>query len=222
MNYFILSATQSDICPISLIESATLYANKEQVNSNFEIGYLPWYSYKTSKTCDLPIQGVLVVKNKKIKISIRNINEDIYVVDEIFKNIFEKYIDSKFSKIELLSEKLEKINDQNYYIFRFEKHKNFENVLDLNKSIYKLSNDFLILEKVEFLKGLDENIIKLNNIDSAQDTLFISEVVKNEIESNKYHGINIFDINSADWRDSDDFSFMFLTEDEVNKMVWPI
>ncbi|HCH8075493.1 TPA: hypothetical protein OMR61_003743, partial [Acinetobacter baumannii] len=55
-----------------------------------------------------------------------------------------------------------------------------------------------------------------------QDTFFISEFVKEEIEKNKYQGINIFDLSLAQWRDSDDFSFMFLSEDELNKFVWPI
>ncbi|MEQ1183019.1 hypothetical protein ABLT58_14875, partial [Acinetobacter nosocomialis] len=93
---------------------------------------------------------------------------------------------------------------------------------DLNKSTYRLDNDFLVLEKVEFLNNLDIYILKINNVDSAQDTFFISESVKEEIEKNKYQGINIFDLSLAQWRDSDDFSFMFLSEDEVNKFVWPI
>ncbi|WP_267528087.1 hypothetical protein [Acinetobacter nosocomialis] len=169
-----------------------------------------------------PIEGVLILKSKKIEISIRNINENIYVVDEIFKNIFGKYINSDFIRVEVLSESLEKINNKNYYIFRFNQIFDFKNVLDLNKSTYRLDNDFLVLEKVEFLNNLDVDILKINNVDSAQDTFFISESVKEEIEKNKYQGINIFDLSLAQWRDSDDFSFMFLSEDEVNKFVWPI
>lgn len=121
-----------------------------------------------------------------------------------------------------MSENLEKINNKNYYIFRFDKILDFTNVLDLNNSIYRLDNDFLILEKAEFLNNLDVNILKIKNIDTAQDTFFISEFVKEEIEKNKYQGINIFDLGLAKWRNSDDFSFMFLCEDEVNKFVWPI
>ncbi|WP_127491315.1 hypothetical protein [Acinetobacter calcoaceticus] len=222
MKYFVLSATQSSLCPISLVDDAILYMNKGQVSQNIEYGSLPWYSYKTSKNCELPTEGVLILKNKKIEISIRNINENIYVVDEVFKNIFGKYIDSDFIRIELLSENLEKINNKNYYIFRFNQIFDFTNVLDLNNSIYRLDNDFLILEKAEFSNGLDVNILKINNIDTAQDTFFISEFVKEEIEKNKYQGINIFDLSLAKWRNSDDFSFMFLGEDEVNKFVWPI
>lgn len=37
-------------------------------------------------------------------------------MDEVFKKIFEKYIDSDFIRVELLSESLEKINNKNYYI----------------------------------------------------------------------------------------------------------
>ncbi|MFV5640228.1 hypothetical protein [Acinetobacter oleivorans] len=222
MKYFVLSAMQSNFCPISLVDDAVLYMNKEQVSQNIECGSLPWYSYKTSKNCDLPIEGVLILKSKKIEISIRNINDNIYVVDEIFKNIFGKYIDSDFIRVEVLSESLEKINNKNYYIFRFNQFFDFTSVLDLNNSSYRLINDFLVLEKAEFLNDLDVNVLKINNIDTAQDTFFISEFVKEEIEKNKYQGINIFDLSLAQWRDSDDFSFMFLSEDEVNKFVWPI
>ncbi|HCV3290774.1 TPA: hypothetical protein OV720_003128, partial [Acinetobacter baumannii] len=55
MKYFVLSATQSSLCPISLVDDAVLYMNKEQASQNIECGSLPWYSYKTSKNCDLPI-----------------------------------------------------------------------------------------------------------------------------------------------------------------------
>ncbi|WP_445535124.1 hypothetical protein [Acinetobacter sp. G18] len=222
MKYFVLSAMQSNFCPISLVDDAVLYMNKEQVSQNIECGSLPWYSYKTSKNCDLPIEGVLILKSKKIEISIRNINDNIYVVDEIFKNIFGKYIDSDFIRVEVLSESLEKINNKNYYIFRFNQFFDFTSVLDLNNSSCRLINDFLVLEKAEFLNDLDVNVLKINNIDTAQDTFFISEFVKEEIEKNKYQGINIFELSLAQWRDSDDFSFMFLSEDEVNKFVWPI
>ncbi|GLG82360.1 hypothetical protein [Acinetobacter calcoaceticus] len=222
MKYFVLSATQSNLCPISLVDDAILYMNKGQVSQNIEYGSLPWYRYKNSKNCELPTEGVLILKNKKIEISIRNINENIYVVDEVFKNIFEKYMDSNFRRIELLSESLEKINNKNYYIFRFNQIFYFTNVLDVNNSIYRLDNDFLILEKAEFLNNLGVNILKINNIDTAQNTFFISEFVKEEIEKNKYQGVNIFDLSLAKWRNSDDFSFMFLSEDEVNKFVWPI
>ncbi|MCM1574122.1 hypothetical protein MWF93_11645 [Acinetobacter baumannii] len=54
--------------------------------------------------------------------------------------------------------------------------------LDLNKSTYRLDNDFLVLEKAEFLSDLDIDILKIDNMDSAQDTFFISEFVKKEIE----------------------------------------
>lgn len=222
MKYFVLSAVQSSLCPISLVDDAILYMNKEQVSLNIEYGSLPWYSYKTSKNCELPVDGVLILKSKKIEISIRNINENIYIVDEVFKNIFEKYINSSFINIELLGGNLEKINNNNYYIFRFNQTFNFTDVLDLNNSNYRLENDFLVLGKAEFLNKLDVSIFKINNIDAAQDTFFISEFVGKEIEKNKYHGINIFDLSLARWRSSDDFSFVFLGEDEVNGFVWPI
>lgn len=222
MKYFVLSATQSSLCPISLMDDAVLYMNKEQASQNIECESLPWYSYKTSKNCDLPIEGALILKSKKIEISIRNVSENIYVVDEFFKNIFGKYINSDFIRVEVLSESLERINNKNYYIFRFNQIFDFKNVLDLNKSIYRLDNDFLVLEKAGFLSNLNIDILKVDNMDSAQDTFFISEFVKEEIEKNKYQGINIFELSLAQWRDSDDFSFIFLSEDEVNKFVWPI
>ncbi|MDQ9887386.1 hypothetical protein [Acinetobacter pittii] len=222
MKYFVLSATQSSLCPISLVDDAVLYMNKEQASQNIECRYLPWYSYKTSKNCDLPIEGVLILKSKKIEISIRNINENIYVVDGVFKNIFGKYINSNFIRVDVLSKSLERINNKNYYIFRFNKIFDFKSILDLNKSTYRLDNDFLFLEKADFLNNLDIDILKIDNVDSAQDTFFINEFVKEEIEKNKYQGINIFDLSLAKWRDSDDFSFIFLSEDAVNKFVWPI
>ncbi|MDC5511762.1 hypothetical protein NRA54_19365, partial [Acinetobacter baumannii] len=60
MKYFVLSSTQSSLCSISLVDDAVLYMNKEQASQNIEYGSLPWYSYKTSKNCDLPIEGVLI------------------------------------------------------------------------------------------------------------------------------------------------------------------
>ena len=67
MNYLVLSATQSENCPISLVEDAILYSDKEQANSSIEPGSLPWYSYKTSGDCELPKNGILVLKSKKTK-----------------------------------------------------------------------------------------------------------------------------------------------------------
>ena len=83
MNYFVLSATQSENCPISLVEDAILYSDKEQANSSIEPGSLPWYSYKTSGDCELPKNGILVLKSKKTKMSFRNINKNIFVVGVI-------------------------------------------------------------------------------------------------------------------------------------------
>ncbi|MFW6559509.1 hypothetical protein [Acinetobacter baumannii] len=45
-----------------------------------------------------------------------------------------------------------------------------------------MDNDFLVLENAEFLNNLDIDILKIDNVDSAQDTFFISEFVKEEIE----------------------------------------
>lgn len=222
MNYYALSAKQDDICPISLAEDAILYMSKAQVASNFEYGYLPWYSYKTSKTCELPAEGVLVLKNKNIEIGIRNIADNIYVVNEVIKTIFEKYVDLSFFKINLLSGELEKINDLNYYIFRFDNFFTFEDVVNISQSTYRVNNDFVVLEKIVFSNSFNKNIIKLNNIDSAQDTFFISEIVKKEIDTIKCKGINIIEVSEARWRDSDDFNFMFLSEVEVSQLVWPI
>lgn len=62
MNYSVLSATQSENCPISLVEDAILYSDKEQLIQVYCI--LPWYSYKTSGDCELPKNGILVLKSK--------------------------------------------------------------------------------------------------------------------------------------------------------------
>ena len=80
----------------------------------------------------------------------------------------------------------------------------------------------MILEKAYLLEGLNENIFKINDIDSAQDTFFISETFKSEIEKIEHSGIKIDDVSMAKWQDSDDFTFMLLDENEVNEYVWPI
>ena len=80
----------------------------------------------------------------------------------------------------------------------------------------------MILEKAYLLEGLNKNIFKINGIDSAQDTFFISETFKSEIEKIEHSGIKIDDVSMAKWRDSDDFTFMLLDENEVNEYVWPI
>ncbi len=81
-----------------------------------------------------------------------------------------------------MSESLEKINNKKYYIFRFNQIFDFKNVLDLNKSTYRLDNDFLVLEKVEFLNNLDIDILKINNMDSAQDTFLSVSSLKKKLK----------------------------------------
>ena len=51
---------------------------------------------------------------------------------------------------------------------------------------------------------------------------FISEIVKNGIEKIEFNDIKIHIVSTAKWRDSDDFTVMFLEENEVNEYVWPI
>lgn len=222
MNYFVLSATQSENCPISLVEDAILYSDKEQANSSIEPGSLPWYSYKTSGDCELPKNGILVLKSKKTKMSFRNINKNIYVVNEHFKKILQNYINADFLNVNVVSEKLEIIDENEYFIFRFNNLLNYIDVIDTNKSNYQLNEDYLILEKAYLLDSLKENIFKIYDMDSAQDTFFISETVKNEIEKVECNGIRIDDVSTAKWRNSDDFTVMFLEENEVNEYVWPI
>lgn len=221
MNYYVLSAIQDINCPISLVDEAILYANKEQVNSDFEHGFLPWYSYKTSENCELPKNGILVLKNN-IKITFRNISNNIYIVDSRLKNILKNYIEADFIKVDLVNDKLEKISDLEYYLFRFNAFLNYNDVLNVEKSIYRFNEDFLVLEKIYFLNNVTSKIFKIKNIDTAQDTFFINEILKREIESVDYHGIRIINVSMAKWRDSDDFSFMFLGDEEVKEVVWPI
>ena len=222
VKYFILSATQSDQCPISLVEDAILYGNIEQINSNIDCGMLPWYSYKTSKKCDLPLDAFLLLKRKGIQINIRNINENIYVVSDSFKKILEKYLKVEFILINLIDENLKKYNDKKYYIFRFEELLDYKSIIDLKKSKFHLENDFLILEKLVFLDSINNNIFKLKDIDSAQDTIFISESLKNELEAIEHTGVIFFSTNIAKWRHSDDFNFMFMNENEINSLIWPV
>ena len=222
MNYFVLSATQSENCPISLVEDAILYSDKEQANSSIEPGSLPWYSYKTSGDCELPKNGILVLKSKKTKMSFRNINKNIYVVNEHFKKILQNYINADFLNVNVVSEKLEAIDEKRYFIFRFNNLVNYSDVIDLNKSKYEFSEGDLILEKVQILESINENIFKIKDIDPAQDTFFISEIVKNGIEKIEFNDIKIHNVSTAKWRDSDDFTVMFLEENEVNEYVWPI
>ncbi len=78
--------------------------------------------------------------------------------------------------------KVWKKNNKKYYIFRFNQIFDFKNVLDLNKSTYRLDNDFLVLEKVEFLNNLDIDILKINNMDSAQDTFLSVSSLKKKLK----------------------------------------
>jgi len=222
MNYYVLSAIQSDDSPISLVEDAVLYTNKEEINEELEYGKLPWYSYKTSKICDFPTEGVLVLKNKYKKNFFRNINDNIYVVNYLFKELLKNKINTNFFEIEVVDEGGEKIDENKYFIFRFNFFLDYVNAIDINKSTYKFNEDYLILEKAYLLEGLNENIFKINDIDPAQDTFFISETFKSEIEKIEHSGIKIDDVSMAKWQDSDDFTFMLLDENEVNEYVLPI
>ena len=223
MKYYVLSATQSDDCPIGLEEDAILYMNKEQISDDFQYGTLPWYSYKTSKNCDLPKDGILFLKRKNIKLSFRSITSNVYVINEVVKDILEKYIESDFISVRVLNSKLEKYDDINYYIFKFNKYINMKEVADLDRSIYHLNEyDTLFLEKIFMLDEVNKSIFKIKNITSAQDTLFINDEVENEIDKVKPIGINIFEVDTAKWRHGDDFSYLFLPIEEVNQLVWPI
>lgn len=222
MNYFVLSSTQSENCSISLVEDAILYSDKEQANSSVEQGSLPWYSYKTSGDCELPKNGILVLKNKNTKMSFRNINKNIYVVNEHLKIILQNYISADFFNVKIVREKLEPIDENGYFIFRFNNLVNYIDVIDSNKSTYEFSEGDLILEKVQILESINENIFKIKDIDPAQDTFFISEIVKNDIETIELNDIKIYTVSAAKWRDSEDFTVMFLEENEVNEYVWPI
>ena len=222
MKYYVLSATESDTCPVGLVEDAILYMNKEQIRDDFEYSFLPWYCSKKEENFDLPKDGVLLLKRKNIKLSFRRI-ASLYIVDEIMKNILEKYIESDFVQISVLNSKLEKYNDVNYYIFKFNQLLNFDDVADLSKSIYKLDeHNWVFLDKIKILEKIKQNIFKINKIDLAQDTFFINENVKNEIDKVKPIGINIFEVDTAKWRHGDDFSYLFLPIEEVNQLVWPI
>lgn len=222
MNYYVLSAIQSDDSPISLAEDAVLYTNKEEINQELEYGKLPWYSYKTSKIFDFTTEGVLVLKNKYKKICFRNINDNIYVVNYLFKELLKNKINTNFFEIEVVDEEGGKIDENKYFIFRFNIFLDYVDAIDINKSTYKFNEDYLILEKAYLLVVLNESIFKINDIDSAQDTFFISETFKSEIEKIEHSGIRIDDVSMAKWRDSDDFTFMLLDENEVNEYVWPI
>ncbi|MCU7696652.1 hypothetical protein OD757_05380 [Acinetobacter sp. AYS6] len=82
----------------------------------------------------------------------------------------------------MLSGSLEKINNKNYYIFRFNYFFDVTGVLDLKNSSYRLVNDFLVLEKAEFLNNLDIDILKIDNVDSAQDTFLSVSLLKKKLK----------------------------------------
>lgn len=99
----------------------------------------------------------------------------------------------------------------------------YDEFLDLEKSIYKFSDGFLVLEAFHISKQFDNNIFKIRNIDIGQDTIFINEKLKNEFDSLEYTGFNLFDLETAKWRDPDDFfSSLYLKDEEINELVWPI
>jgi len=224
MTYYVLSATQSEDCPISLVEDGVLYANKEQISDDFKYGYLPWYRYRSKNDkFDLPKNGVLLLKSKNIKLSFRNIVADIYVVNEDMKDILEKYIKSNFIAVHVLNSNLEKYDDLNYYIFRFDYFLNFNEVVNLDESSYIVDeDDWIIVENIKILDGVDESLFKINKIDLVQNTFFINENVKNEIEKIKPIGIKFFEVDRAKWSRTGDFSFLFLSPDEISKLVWAV
>lgn len=118
---------------------------------------------------------------------------------------------------------MKEISDSKYYIFRLNVCSNYNEFLNLEQSMFKFSEVFLVLEKIYSSKDFYQNIFNLKDIDPAQDTIFISEKVKIELEKLNNLGFNIYDISLAKWRDPDDFiSSLYLDDEEISELVWPI
>lgn len=85
MKYYVLSSLQSEDHPISLVGNAILFESLEQANTKSDYSYFPWYDIEKCKNCDLPENGVLVLNDIKLKITIRNIKYNLYVANEEIK-----------------------------------------------------------------------------------------------------------------------------------------
>jgi len=86
MKYHVLSAIQTENFPISLVGKAILFEDFKQIDHNADYSYFPWYSIETCRDCQLPKHGVLVIYDD-IKITLRKIKYDLYVVNEEVKKI---------------------------------------------------------------------------------------------------------------------------------------
>lgn len=223
MKYYALSALQSEVEPISLVEVGTLYENIKQAGDKLEVGYLPWYNFETTSICELPENPIFVLKDKKISVSLRNINGNIYIINDVLKSVFEKYLKVNFISVKIMDETLNEILESKYYIFRLNCALDYKEVLDIDKSRYKLYEDYLVFENINFLSKIESNIFRIIDITSIQDTIFISETVKIEILDKKFDGITAFDVSLAKWQDPEDFlNFLFEGEEAIPLTVWPI
>lgn len=223
MNYYVLSSLQTENHPISLVGNAILFENLEKLDIEAEYSYYPWYDIELCDTCELPKNGVLFLEDENLNIFFHRIKYNLYVVNQEIKEIINKYIDCDFLEIDIVNRKKEIISDTKYYIFRLMPYVDYDEFLDLDKSIYKFSDGFLVLEAPRSSKQFDKNIFKIRNIDIGQDTIFINEELKNEFDRLDDTGFNIFDLDIAKWRDPDDFfSSLYLSDEEINELVWPI
>lgn len=226
MNYYVLSSLQTENHPISLVGNAILFENLEKLDIKAEYSYYPWYDIElcdTCDTCELPKNGVLFLEDENLNIFFHRIKYNLYVINQEIKEIINKYIDCDFLEIDIVNRKKEIISDTKYYIFRLMPSVDYDEFLDLDKSIYKFSDGFLVLEAPRSSKQFDKNLFKIRNIDIGQDTIFINEELKNEFDRLDDTGFNIFDLDIAKWRDPYDFfSSLYLSEEEINELVWPI
>lgn len=224
MKYYVLSSLQAEDYPISLIGNAVLFESLEHATTKYDYSYFPWYDIEKHESCELPKNGVLVLSDRNLKITIRNIKYNLYVVNEEIKKILSKYVDTNFYEIDVIDENMEEISHSKCYIFKLNVSSTHESFLNLEESMFKFSEGFLVLEKIYSSKSFHQNIFKLKDIDPAQDTIFVSEKVKVDLDKLNGQGFNIYDISLAKWRDPDDFiSSLYLDEDEEsNELIWPI
>lgn len=225
MNYFVLSAKVERGCPIGLDEDAGLY---DQFYDNLkkapEIGFYPWYSYKTSKTCPLPTNACLISKSRLYDFDIRQLSENIYVVSHVFLQMANEmqitFLDMQ--PIEVKSRQGKTISNKSYYIIRFDQT-DFETVASLENSKYTVDPPLYIFEKVVIKSSCQIPLFLIKNAVPAQNTFFCSELFLECAKKYNIKGVNFFECEEAPWKDPEDIlGYLFVDDYSTDDEVWHI
>lgn len=225
MQYFVFSSKVEQGCPIALAEEAHLYdkfyGNTQSVP---EYGFFPWYNYKTSENCLLPINGCLISKAEFYDFDIRNISSSIYIASNLFIHIANElgicFLD--IQPITIRSKEGYFISNKEYFIVRLKKER-FEDVVNIEESKFEFEFPHYTLEKAVIKKSCELPIFLIENITPIQNTLFCSEFFLKFSQKYDLKGINFFKCEEAPWQNPNNFlNFLHHDNYDLNKEVWAI